>query len=442
MNRAAFSEHKHDLKHYPMKTPLHYLVAARQSEMAELEQISRASTLVASMSELVHALQKERGLSNIFLASGGAQAQQVLQAHLPHVDQAMACVCGVLEALGERSPGAHGARLFNAIANALQGFEALPLLRRKRDALQLSAEDCTQALIRMIAACLTVVFEAADSASDPDVARLLVALFHFMQGKELAGQERATGAAAFTSGVSKPERQRHWLHLIESQDRCFQVFADFASAPGAERWQLQCGSCPDMTVVERLRRIGCTAGHGAPLDSSLSLPWFEACSSRLDAMHQIEAFLALELQAQCLKKLGQAGAALAQQQALLESMPAPTARAEAAAAFILGPAQSGAALPAEGSYGLQLEKSIVGLVQEQAARLQDMQTEIDKARSTLKERKTIERAKGALMNYRQLSEGDAYKLIRQTAMNQNRRMLDVAEAILATVDLLPGSTNS
>ena len=123
-------------------------------------------------------------------------------------------------------------------------------------------------------------------------------------------------------------------------------------------------------------------------------------------------------------------------------MPAPTARAEAAAAFILGPAQSGAALPAEGSYGLQLEKSIVGLVQEQAARLQDMQTEIDKARSTLKERKTIERAKGVLMNYRQLSEGDAYKLIRQTAMNQNRRMLDVAEAILATVDLLPSSTNS
>ena len=425
-----------------MKTPLHYLVAARQSEMAELEQISRASSLVASMSELVHALQKERGLSNIFLASAGAQAQQLLQAHLPQVDQAMGRVCGVLEALGARSPGAHGARLFNAIANALQGFEALPLLRRKRDALQLSADECTQALIRMIGACLTVVFEAADSASDPDVAKLLVALFHFMQGKELAGQERATGAAAFTSGVSTPERQRHWLHLIESQDRCFQVFADFASAPGVERWQLQCGSCPDMTVIERLRRIGCTAGHGAPLNSGLSSPWFEACSSRLDAMHQIEAFLALELQAQCLKKLELAGAALAQQQALLASMPQPTARAEAAAAFILGAVQSGAALPAEGAYGLQLEKSIVSLVQEQSVRLQDMQTEIDKARATLKERKTIERAKGVLMNYRQLSEGDAYKLIRQTAMNQNRRMLDVAEAILATVELLPGSTNS
>ena len=425
----------------PMKTPLHYLVAARQSEIAELEQISRASSLVASMSELVHALQKERGLSNIFLVSGGAQAQQSLLDHGRHVDRVMERVCLALEELGARAPGAHGARLFNAIANALQGFEALPLLRRRRDALQLSAEDCTQALIRMIAACLTVVFEAADSACDPDIAKLLVALFHFMQGKELAGQERATGVAAFTAGVGRTERQRHWLHLIESQERCFQVFADFASPSGMERWQQQCGACPDMTVIERLRRMGCTAGDGLPLDRSLSAPWFEACSSRLDAMHQIEAFLAEELETQCLRKLEQAGAALSQQLALLEMQPQPGTRAEAAAAF-LGATQSTASLPAEGAYGLQLEKSIVLLVQEQSMRLQDMQTEIDKARATLKERKTIERAKGVLMNYRQLSEGDAYKLIRQTAMNQNRRMLDVAEAILATVDLLPGSTNS
>ena len=92
-----------------MKTPLHYLVAARQSEIAELEQISRASSLVASMSELVHALQKERGLSNIFLVSGGAQAQQSLLDHGRHVDRVMERVCLALEELGARAPGAHGA---------------------------------------------------------------------------------------------------------------------------------------------------------------------------------------------------------------------------------------------------------------------------------------------------------------------------------------------
>jgi AmiR/NasT family two-component response regulator len=58
-------------------------------------------------------------------------------------------------------------------------------------------------------------------------------------------------------------------------------------------------------------------------------------------------------------------------------------------------------------------------------------------RSTLNERKLVERAKGLLMAHRQLSEGDAHKLLRQTAMNQNRRLVEVAEAVLATADLLP-----
>ena len=421
-----------------MKTPLHYLVAARQSEIAELEQISRASALVASMSQLVHVLQKERGLSNIYLASGGAQAQDALRAHQLLVDFAIGDVCIALDEFGDRLPGAHGARLFNAIANALQGFEALPLLRSRRDARLLDAEASTQAFIRLVTACLTVVFEAADSACDPDVSRKLVTLFHFMQGKELAGQERATGAAAFASGCSTAERQRHWLHLIESQDKCFQVFADLASEAASGCWMQQCGASADMAVMERLRRIGCTAAAGATLDTALNSPWFEACSSRLDAMHQVEALLAQELQAQCLQKLELAREALAQQQKMLE-----TAADQSASATLFWDAPSSSSpRPAEASYGLQLEKSIVSLVQEQSMRLQDMQTEIDKARATLKERKTVERAKGVLMNYRQLSESDAYKLIRQTAMNQNRRMLDVAEAILATVELLPGSTNS
>ena len=59
------------------------------------------------------------------------------------------------------------------------------------------------------------------------------------------------------------------------------------------------------------------------------------------------------------------------------------------------------------------------------------------ARTALQERKAIERAKGVLMNLRHMSESEAHKLLRQTAMNQNRRMLDVAQAVLSTAQLLP-----
>jgi response regulator NasT len=67
-----------------------------------------------------------------------------------------------------------------------------------------------------------------------------------------------------------------------------------------------------------------------------------------------------------------------------------------------------------------------------------MQTELDEARSALAERKLIDRAKSILMESRKLSEPDAYALLRTTAMNQNRRIADVAEALITAHNLLGG----
>jgi AmiR/NasT family two-component response regulator len=43
------------------------------------------------------------------------------------------------------------------------------------------------------------------------------------------------------------------------------------------------------------------------------------------------------------------------------------------------------------------------------------------------------------MSHRRISEDEAYKLLRQSAMNQNRRLGEVAEAIIATAELLPAN---
>ena len=67
------------------------------------------------------------------------------------------------------------------------------------------------------------------------------------------------------------------------------------------------------------------------------------------------------------------------------------------------------------------------------AKLQD---ELDRTKSALEDRKILDRAKGLLMATRKLSEDDAYKMLRQTAMSQNRRLLDVAESVLAMADYL------
>jgi len=65
-----------------------------------------------------------------------------------------------------------------------------------------------------------------------------------------------------------------------------------------------------------------------------------------------------------------------------------------------------------------------------------MQTELDEAKTALAERKTIDRAKAILMASRNLAEPDAYALLRTAAMNQGRRIVDVAEAIITASSIL------
>ena len=65
-----------------------------------------------------------------------------------------------------------------------------------------------------------------------------------------------------------------------------------------------------------------------------------------------------------------------------------------------------------------------------------MQTELDEAKTALAERRTIDRAKAILMASRNLSEPDAYALLRSAAMNQGRRIADVAEAVITASSIL------
>jgi response regulator NasT len=65
-----------------------------------------------------------------------------------------------------------------------------------------------------------------------------------------------------------------------------------------------------------------------------------------------------------------------------------------------------------------------------------LRAELESTRSALKERKLIDRAKGILMKTKGLDEDGAYQLLRRTAMNQNRKIVDVAESLISAFDLL------
>jgi hypothetical protein len=76
--------------------------------------------------------------------------------------------------------------------------------------------------------------------------------------------------------------------------------------------------------------------------------------------------------------------------------------------------------------------SMIALLQHQSRQIADMETELSDTKKALTERKLIERAKGLLMSTLGVTEMEAYKTLRSTAMEQNRKVIDIAENILAS----------
>jgi len=67
------------------------------------------------------------------------------------------------------------------------------------------------------------------------------------------------------------------------------------------------------------------------------------------------------------------------------------------------------------------------------SRLQD---ELDRTKTALEERKVIDRAKGILMKAKNLTEEEAYTLLRKTAMNEKKKIVEIAQSVITAAEML------
>ncbi|HCL14419.1 MAG TPA: transcription antitermination regulator, partial [Pseudomonas sp.] len=318
--------------------------------------------------------------------------------------------------------------LFTRIAYALHSLDELPALRRRIREHAISMQDATATLVRLIGGLLAVVFEAADTASDPHITRCLVALFNFMQGKELAGQERALGVVGFASGYFRADMLERLEHLLEGQERCFDTFSRFASPAAQALWQALCASDTNINAC-RLRDIARRTNPGAAVEAQLGELWFELHTGRIDAMKHVETRLEQDLLQQCRQSIERIRKDLQSHRKLLDGIADMHAAAEQAKLFSVQ--ASDLDTPPPDGMTAMVARSTLELLLTQSVRLQGLNEELREARQALDERKQVERAKQQLMRQQGCSEGEAYSWLRQAAMNQGLRLEEVAQRLLA-----------
>lgn len=64
-----------------------------------------------------------------------------------------------------------------------------------------------------------------------------------------------------------------------------------------------------------------------------------------------------------------------------------------------------------------------------------LQSELEEAKGALEERKVIDRAKGILMRAKNLSEDEAYALMRRQAMNEGKKIAEIAQSVITAAEL-------
>ncbi|MBE0463486.1 MAG: nitrate- and nitrite sensing domain-containing protein [Halomonadaceae bacterium] len=413
-----------------MSSAQQLLLTAIRCDIDNLTHLATTSEIVADISRFIHVLQRERGASTIYLVSQGSRFKTQRRDYLKHSQEAEILMRQRLEVLTQEVRPQGAARLLRRIAAVWNALDDIAAMRSAIDLMAISPDAATQAFNHLISGLLAIVFEAADTSDDPEITRTLVAIFHLMQGKELAGQERACGAFGFTQGHFDKTHRQLLGQLVEDQQRCFDTFVEFATPEAELAWQ-QAVSTSTLTGIHQLREAACQSTSQHVTTNVLGETWYELTTLRIDALKIVEDALNTQLAALCYRKIAQAKAALEHAKA----KPGPHTPAPCEQLLALSPTQPLGDLTAS-ALTSPLGRSLIELTQAQSSRLQGLSDELENTRKALRERKLVERAKGLIMAHQSMTEEEAYRFLRKTSMDQSKSMADMAQAILDLSSIL------
>jgi len=259
--------------------------ASRMDRLHALSQFTR------QIGDLVHELQKERGMSVLFLTSDDAQ----FAAELPSQRQATTERLGdVRDAAGELPLDAYPAALKRAIEAGLAAIRDLETTRTGVSAKRLSADETSAYYIALVDTLLTVPGTAAKSSEEPRITSNLLAFHNYLYATERAALERHTGARGFTNGEFSPALQRAYLTVFAEQQMFLQAFEANATAEQI-KFARRTMSGPVVETLESMRKVVIETAAGAALGSIDERAWFAACTARINLMKQVADRLAADL---------------------------------------------------------------------------------------------------------------------------------------------------
>ncbi|WP_394138963.1 methyl-accepting chemotaxis protein [Vibrio chagasii] len=268
------------------------------SEMSSLNQLTRLSVVY---SELVHELQKERGMTAGFIGSKGTKFVSELQSQRTSADNRRAQRTEYWQSAAIDLPQI--TRLNNEISQSLNQITSI---RNRVDSQSIPLSEALGYYTNLNAKLLSVSALIAELSSDATITTETIAYYNFLQGKERAGIERAVLNNTFSKNEFGPGMLVKFISLVTEQNTYFSNF-EVLSNPDNVRFFEQQLNDRSVAEVEKLRSLAESKMSGFDVDP---VYWFAQATGRIVQLKKTENQLADSLIALTEKKMSEAQSAM------------------------------------------------------------------------------------------------------------------------------------
>jgi len=252
----------------------------------EMSTITPLTELAVVYSELVHELQKERGMTAGFLGSKGTKFGNKLISQRQNTDQKRTKKTNFW-----REHDFTLSEIVQLNSSIEQVLENISTIRQQVDAQTMSLGAALTYYTKLNKDLLSVAVLNAEISSDALVTKETIAYFNFLQGKERAGIERAVLSNTFAKQQFGTGMFTKFITLVSEQNTYFDNFKNFSNVANNNYFDQQLNDNAVKEVI-KMRAIANSKQSDFGIEAEY---WFEQSTGRIGQLKKIENHLGNEI---------------------------------------------------------------------------------------------------------------------------------------------------
>lgn len=254
----------------------------------QMKELSSLIELSVNYSELVHELQKERGMTAGFIGSGGEKFKEKLTSQRNNTDSKIAAKNNFVKSNNFKQP-----LVLSLEAKVKKLLPELAKIRSSVDALSIKSNIAIDYYTNLNSKLLNVSPIISDLSTDPEITRSVIAYYNFLEGKERAGLERAVLANTFVKNKFSDNGYKKLVQLISEQETYFFNFNLFSHKEQQSFYSEKLDN-PSVRETKKLRELALDNYLVGGFDVDAS-KWFSYATDRIGLLKNIENYLSKTL---------------------------------------------------------------------------------------------------------------------------------------------------